>query len=534
MTFELTNLGRQILLKAAAGETEIVFTKMQIGDGAKQNPLTAAALKSVKIDNIAFTKFQSGIDFATLTAVVSNSELNSGFRITEAGVFVKDPNSTTNEILYAVGFEDSQTADYVPSKSERLIDLQFDIAMYIGTAENISATLADALGYNPGVGKSLAGKMVTPISTGSSVTAETGAEILNDYRDQAQTGLNKTGNIAVGKFALATGSGTTALGECSTATGSATQANGTCSYAGGSFSSANGNMAFATGFGAQANGNYSFAAGSSVQANGNYAIGGGKGTNAYGDCSFAVGMANAAYRLQTVIGRYADTDATGGSKGGVEDNSTLGSLFVVGGGLSASNTANVFRVSAAGAAYASQSVNGTGADSSEFFEWLDGNPNEEDRRGRFVTLDGEKVKIASPGDYIAGVVVAPDISAFIGNTASEEWCGKWSKDIFGSYVTQEVVNPSYVDADGNKHPAESVISRVLNPDYDPNRQYIPREERTEWAVISLMGQVVIIDDGTCTVNGYCKPSVNGVGTASDSGYRVLKRLDESHIKILVK
>ena len=194
MTFELTNLGRQILLKAAAGEIEIVFTKMQIGDGAKQNPLTATALKNVKIDNISFTKFQSGVNFATLTAVVSNSELNSGFRITEAGVFVKDPNSTTNEILYAVGSEESQTADYVPSKSERLIDLQFDIAMYIGTAENISATLADALGYNPGVGKSLAGKMVTPAQTGVSVTAGEGAEIFNDYREQTQSGLVKQGN----------------------------------------------------------------------------------------------------------------------------------------------------------------------------------------------------------------------------------------------------------------------------------------------------------------------------------------------------
>lgn len=754
MTFELTNLGRQILLKAAAGETEIVFTKMQIGDGAKQNPLTATALKSVKIDNIAFTKFQSGIDFATLTAVVSNSELNSGFRITEAGVFVKDPNSTTNEILYAVGFEDSQTADYVPSKSERLIDLQFDIAMYIGTAENISATLADALGYNPGVGKSLAGKTVTPTKTGVSVTAGEGAEIFNDYREQTQTGLVKQGNLAIGEYSSAHGSGTTAGGKCSSAGGSCTQANGEyskanglltvadgycsssegqltiaygdnshaegagscakgksshtegnsttssgenshaegksvtalgdCSHAegkssdsansdytnetandtiitawdtdkftlakgvashaegkdclalgdnshaegnqttasgedshaegyettaSGAYSHAEGLFAQATGDNSHAEGSGSTASGVSSHAEGasmargDYSHAKGSQTTAFGDCScaegesynlasedytyntnldniiedwkvnrfslargkashcegtntlalgdrshsmgiytiargvnsFAGGYFTVAKHIQFVTGKY-NTQYNGCEKenGNVDTESQLASqsLFIIGNGTSEADS-NAFRVSADGQCYGLKAFSAQGADFAEYFEWADGNPDNEDRRGKFVTLDGDKIKLANDGDYVLGIVTGS--GAFIGNGQSENWHGKYLKDIYGDIVTEETEIPESTDENtGEVIPAHTVKRFALNPEYNPNSEYVSREFRKEWSPVGMLGQIILADDGTCTVNGYCKPSVNGVGTASDSGYRVLKRLDESHIKVLVK
>jgi hypothetical protein len=603
MTFELTNLGRQILLKAAAGEIEIVFTKMQIGDGAKQNPLTAAALKNVKIDNIAFTKFQSGIDFATLTAVVSNSELNSGFRITEAGVFVKDPNSTTNEILYAVGFEDSQTADYIPSKSERLIDLQFDIAMYIGTAENISATLADALGYNPGVGKSLAGKMVTPTNTGVSVTAGEGAEIFNDYREQTQSGLIKQGNLATGEYSSAHGSGTTANGKCSSADGYCTQANGEyskanggltvadgdCSSSEGQLTVASGDCSHAEGAGTRTSGENSHAEGKSVTALGycSHAEGesynvadsdytystaldtiisdwktnpfslargksshcGGTNTLALGDRSrsegiytvakgvnsYAGGYYTLARAIQFVFGKHnAEYVGCENANGNVDTESQLASqsLFIIGNGTSEADS-NAFRVTADGQCYGLKAFSAQGADFAEYFEWADGNPDNEDRRGKFVTLDGDKIKLANGGDYILGVVTGS--GAFIGNGQSENWHGKYLKDIYGDIVTEEIEIPESTDENtGEVTPAHTVKRFALNPEYDPNAEYISREFRKEWSPVGMLGQIVLTDDGTCTVNGYCKPYANGVGTASDSGYRVLKRLDETHVKILVK
>ena len=65
-------------------------------------------------------------------------------------------------------------------------------------------------------------------------------------------------------------------------------------------------------------------------------------------------------------------------------------------------------------------------------------------------------------------------------------------------------------------------------------EYVPRGARKEYSKVGLLGQLVVQDDGTCEVNGYCTASVNGVATKSDSGYRVIKRIDETHIKIILK
>ena len=48
----------------------------------------------------------------------------------------------------------------------------------------------------------------------------------------------------------------------------------------------------------------------------------------------------------------------------------------------------------------------------------------------------------------------------------------------------------------------------------------------------------MVDDGTCEVDGWCKPNANGAGIATKSDtetkYRVIKRIDEIHIKIILK
>ena len=50
----------------------------------------------------------------------------------------------------------------------------------------------------------------------------------------------------------------------------------------------------------------------------------------------------------------------------------------------------------------------------------------------------------------------------------------------------------------------------------------------------MLGQLIVKDDGTCKVNSYCKVNDDGIATLSndDNGYRVIKRINESIIKIL--
>lgn len=140
MVPKLTASGKNLLLRALAGET-ITFTKIQLGNGTAQDPAEATGLANPIITIVV------GTEYVTLTAQFSNSSITSGFHITEAGFFAKDPDDSTKEILYALGNEDESSADYVPDKGNRILEMQFDALIFIGDAENVSAAISSSLVY---------------------------------------------------------------------------------------------------------------------------------------------------------------------------------------------------------------------------------------------------------------------------------------------------------------------------------------------------------------------------------------------------
>ena len=167
--------------------------------------------------------------------------------------------------------------------------------------------------------------------------------------------------------------------------------------------------------------------------------------------------------------------------------------------------------------------NSTGADYSEYFEWSDGNPDNEIRTGRFVTVIGKKIKLAtSIDDYIIGVVTAN--ASVVGNSYEDSWNGRFMTDVYGNLLYENIV-----DEEGN-----TIIWFKQNPNYDSTQTYIPRSQRPEWSTVGMLGQLVVDDDGTCEVDSYCKSNDYGIATKSDSGYRVIDRIDENHILIIFK
>lgn len=375
--------------------------------------------------------------------------------------------------------------------------------------------------------KSLAGQTVKPTSD-TSVTAAEGATIIGDLRNRnfaVSSGAASQGNVASGKYATAMGAYTTASGNNS--------------LAGGQGSIASNNNAIAIGYHVTASNSSSVAFGHNNRADGftSFAIGSANITS--GSTSVAAGTGNTALDYQFKIGCYSKAGTAGG--GG-----TTGDAFTIGNGTF-SNLSNAFRVTYAGKAYGLSAYGSSGADYAEYFEWKDGNPDNEDRRGRLVTLDGEKIRFAtSEDDYILGIVSAnPCVE---GDIQPDDWQGKYLTDVFGQRLTQTVHIPAryeeqeITDPETGETTTESVLIEdehdavqwVLNPDYDPEQEYISREDRKEWTSIGLMGKLVVIDDGTCEVNGYCKAGVNGIATKADDGYRVMARIDDTHIRVLVR
>lgn len=371
-----------------------------------------------------------------------------------------------------------------------------------GTGASTATSALDSLGA---VGRNVSGRNFT--INGSTVVAGDGAEVFNDYDN----------NIARGTYSHAEGSHTTASGNYSHAEGYETVAEYQ-SHAEGSYTTASGD--------------YSHAEGTYTTASGTCSHAEGYETVASGYSSHAEGFSTTASNYQHASGKY-NTNTSAPSTASTQDSTHSDAIFMVGCGTS-SATKNAFRITSGGKCYGTMAFGASGADFAELFEWVDGNPNNEDRRGLFVALEGEKIKLANTGDDYIGIISGDQ--AFIGNSASEEWQGKYLTDVFGTKLSQEVEVPAEInDITGEViTPATTTVQYVLNPNYNPNEDYIMRENRKEWGIVGLIGQIVMIDDGTCAVGGRVEPSVNGIGTASNNGYRVMKRIDDNHIKVLVK
>lgn len=306
------------------------------------------------------------------------------------------------------------------------------------------------------------------------------------------------GNTASGSDAVAMGSTNTASGVCSTAMGSMTTASATCSVSMGETTTASGNYSMAVMY-------YTTALGS----------------------QFACGYLN-------------DTSSAVGADSPMGQSSAT--AFVIGNGSNFKSHSNAFRVDYNGAAYGKSAYTTNGCDYAEYFEWKDSNPENEDRRGYFVTLDSEKIKIAEPGDYILGIISGHP--AVIGN-GDESWMGRYILDDFGDFIYEdfeyEVQEPEDVV---NEETGEVTIQTKTvkktgkkykeNPDYDPSITYIQRADRPEWDAVGMIGVLSVRDDGTCQVNGYCKVAAGGTATTAESGYRVVKRVNDSIVKVIFK
>lgn len=178
----------------------------------------------------------------------------------------------------------------------------------------------------------------------------------------------------------------------------------------------------------------------------------------------------------------------------------------------------------------------TGNDYAEYFEWEDHNASFSDRRGRFVVLNGTCIRLARPNDTdILGVISAtPTIT---GAHDLGEWRSKYLRDEFGAILYEEVSVPDAYDKDGKLlSAAHTDWQPIVNPDYDPDREYIPRSERPEWAIVGLVGQIIMLQDGSCYPNNYCKSADDGIATKSDerTNFRVMKRIDDRHILVMAK
>ena len=170
-----------------------------------------------------------------------------------------------------------------------------------------------------------------------------------------------------------------------------------------------------------------------------------------------------------------------------------------------------------GHTYLDGTLHNNSYDYAEYFEWEDGNPENEDRRGYSVVLASDgKIRKATSDDSPEDIIGAVSgTSSITGDAAMYDWNGKYEVDEWGTRVKDKVYqltwevelengekqNHSY---DEDRVPEGIIVpenaSRRLrsreriNPEYDETRIYEPRDKRKEWSTIGLLGKVRVRDE----------------------------------------
>lgn len=359
---------------------------------------------------------------------------------------------------------------------------------------------------------------------------------------------NRKADSTIGKQSHAEGYNTIASGMQSHAEGNGTTASGMRSHAEGASTTASKEMSHAEGYNTTASGTSSHAEGNGTTASNNSSHAEGSSTTASNFASHAAGKLNASM-------------TTGGTFG-----NTTGTAFVIGNGTNTTALSNAFSIQYNGTVKAKSTITAsTTADYAEFFEWLDENPNNEDRVGYFVALDGNRIKIASDNDdYILGIVSGEPF--VLGNGDCDTWNKMYLHDEFRRTIYEpapkieeveikEEREETYIDEETGEKKIKTVEVIVghefkeiegefdgtrpkLNPDYDNTQQYISRFDRKEWSPVGMLGVLAVRHDGTAKVNGYVTVNKDGIATACDknieNSYRVIKANTDSVVEIIFK
>ncbi|MBE9913387.1 exosporium leader peptide [Paenibacillus donghaensis] len=354
--------------------------------------------------------------------------------------------------------------------------------------------------------------------------------------------------LVLGQAAHAEGVSTKASGQASHAEGQNTKASGYASHAEGNnttasdyASHAEGSNTIASGDTSHAEGDTTTASGSASHAEGTFTIASGSRSHAEGYRTIASGEASHAEGSETDTNGYALSHIMG-EYGNAKE---AGSWHLANGSYYARGLAA--RISSRGGMYSSGSYSSSGADYAEMFEWLDQNQDNEDRVGYFVTLDGENIrKATSKDDYILGIVSAnPSV---IGDNHDLNWKGRfltddWGRTRYGLVDIPAITETRIIINEENGIESEETIEikpakqewqPLVNPEWNPDEYYTRREKRPEWNAVGMMGKLLVRDDGTCKVNGYCQSNDDGIATASDRGYRVMERVAENIIRVVIK
>ena len=173
-----------------------------------------------------------------------------------------------------------------------------------------------------------------------------------------------------------------------------------------------------------------------------------------------------------------------------------------------------------------------GADYAEYFEWQDGNINNEDRIGYFVSLGcADKIILAQTSDDVIGIVSGT--SSIKGDTAELHWKKSHQKDDFGRPI---IIN-SYATSINNYLQSIKIPSIDIQLNLDKNSaiektvKYVKNYFNEQIAQLPIVGIFRLLNENFIKIS----PNINNI-IKTEKGINLVNNLKkyispEYHIKI---
>lgn len=134
----MTDVGETLQAKVNAGLTQLTFTKIKVGSGVSTT--NAQALTDViasKWETTNFTVKRDG-KIVTVDTFITNTGITEAFRMTEIGLFARDPDK--GEVLYAY-LTDSEP-DRMPAEGgSTVVSQELSLGMTFSNSGNVTLTV---------------------------------------------------------------------------------------------------------------------------------------------------------------------------------------------------------------------------------------------------------------------------------------------------------------------------------------------------------------------------------------------------------
>ena len=151
----ITNIGKTLLLRAAAGE-QITFTKFKAGNGTMQDgetEETMADLHSVIVDDIEAKVDNDAVPEEGYIQIIGSfdnqNNVRNDFMWTELGLFARVDNTEAidygTEYLYAYGYESKNAETIVAGGNDVAVEQNISLNIAIGTSGNISVNISQSI-----------------------------------------------------------------------------------------------------------------------------------------------------------------------------------------------------------------------------------------------------------------------------------------------------------------------------------------------------------------------------------------------------